>query len=102
MSTYADPNGCKLPSQVWDDILDDDCRRWVLNTLAERGDPVVVADMATDMVSASTVQTPEDRDAVERELFERHLPKLTAADIVNYNPRLGTIELVKQPPSWRR
>ena len=97
-SSNGDRNGRGLPEEVVDDLLSDDTRRRALSILADRDEPVVVADLAAAVLAAERDIEPAavsdtDRDELTEELFTEHLPKLTATDIVSYDSMVGTVEL---------
>ena len=87
-----------LPSAVVEDLLAADSRRRALSILEDRGEPMVVEDLARAIVAArrgcpaSAVPTA-DTDAMAEELFTEHIPKLTATRVLRYDSMLGTVEL---------
>lgn len=88
----------RLPESVVDDILASDRRCIALEVLSERDEPVVIDDLAAAVLARERETTPDeiprsDRTAIRGEFFEKHLPKLTATDVVGYDSMLGTIEL---------
>lgn len=97
-SPSGDHTGQGLPEEVVDDLLADDVRRRALSILADRGEPVVVGDLAAavlaaerDIEPATVPDTAEDE--LTEELFTEHLPKLTATGVVTYDSMVGTVEL---------
>jgi hypothetical protein len=95
-------NGTERPTQLPDyvvaDLLAHDRCRRALEILRERDDPVIVADLAAAVLAAERDQPPAsvDQEAVEelrKELYEEHIPRLTATGIVTYNSLKGTVEL---------
>ncbi len=94
-ATSGDPN---LPDDVVDDILGADRRRYALEALSRRDAAMVVDDLAAVVRARETGSTPDDVESEERQrvrddFFQRHLPKLTATDVVRYDSMLGTVEL---------
>ncbi len=85
-----------LPAGVVDDLLGDPRRRTVLSVLADRAEPTTVCDLA----AAVAAREREDPDppagataAVREDLFQEHLPKLTAPGVVVYDSMTGAVEL---------
>jgi DNA-binding transcriptional ArsR family regulator len=92
------PGGQGLPEEVIEDLLSDDTRRRALSILADRGEPIVVNDLAAAVLAAERDIEPAavpdtDRDELTEELFTEHLPKLTATDVVTYDSIVGTVEI---------
>ena len=97
-SSGGDRTGQRLPEEVVDELVSDDTRRRALSILADRDEPVVVADLAAAVLAAERDIEPAavpdaDRDELTEELFTEHLPKLTATDIVAYDSMVGTVEI---------
>jgi DNA-binding transcriptional ArsR family regulator len=97
-SSNGDRTEQELPEEVVADLLSDDTRRRALSILADRGEPVVVADLAAAVLAAQRDVEPAavpdtDRDELTEELFTEHLPKLTATDVVTYDSMVGTVEI---------
>jgi|GEM_PF-1236800 len=93
----------RLPDSAIADLREHERRRRALALLAEREEPVPVSDLARDVVAAERDQSVDDvpADAVEAgrtELFQRHLPKLTATGVVRYDSLVGTVELATDDP----
>lgn len=89
-----------LPAEVVADLLDHPRRRHALSVLDERGEPMCLEDLAVVIRAREDDRDPEDIDEttardVRDELFERHLPKLTATDVVSYDSKMGTVELTR-------
>jgi hypothetical protein len=86
----------RLPQSVVEDLLDDDQRRELLSYLADHADPVVVEDLAeyvaTDDAGASQADRQAAVDDARREIYDDHLPKLTATEVVEYDSMVGTVE----------
>ncbi|MFC6973622.1 hypothetical protein ACFQL1_01415 [Halomicroarcula sp. GCM10025709] len=95
-------NGTEGPTQLPDHVVeelwaDEHCRR-ALEVLRDRERPVIVADLAAAVLAAERDGAPATVDdeavqALRTELYERHIPKLTATGIVAYDSLKGTVEL---------
>ena len=90
--------GVGLPPAVVEDLLAADSRRRVLAVLAERGEPMVVEDLARAVVAArkdcpASAVSAAERDKMAQELFTEHIPKLTATRTLRYDSMLGAVEL---------
>jgi hypothetical protein len=97
--TQGQGDAGKLPGAVVEELLANDRRELLLRILRERGEPMVVEDLARAVCLAETA--PDDppvdegrQRAVRTDIFERHLPKLTAVDAVQYDSMVGTVEYV--------
>ncbi|KAA9398643.1 hypothetical protein Har1130_10520 [Haloarcula sp. CBA1130] len=100
-SSSGDRTEQRLPEEVVADLLSDDTRRRALSILADRDEPVVVADLAVAVLAAERGIEPAavpdtDRDELTGELFTEHLPKLMATDIVAYDSMVGTVEIQRR------
>ena len=89
----------ELPSAVVEDILDSERRRVMLSTLADRGGAMVVDDLAAAVRAAEEGETREvvERDAcqeIRTDIYERHLPKLMATGVVEYDSMREAVHLV--------
>lgn len=87
-----------LPERVVADLLASDRRRRLLACLADRGGCLPVTDLAAAVAARETgtdVETvdPERHRAVREEIYERHLPKLTATGVVEFDSMRGTVTL---------
>jgi len=88
----------RLPGRVIEDLLGVERRRLLLACLATQGDGMVVEDLADHVRAREVGIDPEAVDAEQRravrdEIFQRHLPKLTATGVVEYDSMLGTLTL---------
>lgn len=88
----------RLPDDVVADLLGEDRRRYALETLCREERGMSVDDLAAEVCARERDTTPDDVEREERqevrdELFQRHLPKLTATDVVTYDSMLGTLEI---------
>jgi hypothetical protein len=88
-----------LPAAVQAELLSSRRRCLLLVTLAEVGEATVDA-LAVRISAAEHWIDPEAVDDAERasicdEIFESHLPKLTATEIVEYDSLLGKVRLLE-------
>lgn len=88
-----------LPAAVQAELLSSRRRCLLLVTLAEGG-ATTVDDLAVRIRATEHGIDPEDVDDAERasvrdEIFELHLPKLTATEIVEYDSLLGKVRLLE-------
>lgn len=91
----------RLPDDVVADLLGADRRRHALEALSQQEAAMTVDDLAADVCARERETTPEaiereERREVRDEFFQRHLPKLTATDVVRYDSMLGTVELADE------
>ncbi|WP_459194034.1 DUF7344 domain-containing protein [Halosimplex sp. J119] len=91
-------DGTALPDSVIADLRADDRRCLVLSRLAESDRALPVSDLARHVAATErdepVEEAPDDAaDAVRREIFQDHLPKLTATGVVRYDSLVGTVEL---------
>lgn len=97
INTTADCNG--VPAAVTDDILSSRRRCLLVTALAAAGGDAVVEDLAAAVFAAEeggpTETDPQACDDVARELYENHLPKLTATELVEYDSMLGRVRLTE-------
>jgi hypothetical protein len=96
--TQVDGNDLRLPDGVVADILAADRRRLALEHLAAADEQVVVGDLAATIAASEQGIEPDaveeaTREAVHDDLYQRHLPKLTATEAVTYNSMLGTVAI---------
>ena len=56
-------------------------------------DDLAAVVRAREIGAAPDAIGKEERERVRDDFFQRHLPKLTATDVVRYNSMLGTVEL---------
>jgi len=86
----------RLPPTVIDDILDSSRRRELLTCLIADEDPIAVTDLATELAETDAFARPDGstpaRQTVRTELYQDHLPKLTATGVVEFDSVLGTVE----------
>jgi hypothetical protein len=93
--------GSDLPGEVVADILSADRRRVMLRVLAEAEESVIVEDLAA-AVAAREGETdlgsvdPETRRAVRDGIYDRHLPKLLATGVVEFDSMRCAVRLVDE------
>ncbi|WP_226012646.1 DUF7344 domain-containing protein [Halomicrobium salinisoli] len=107
MATRDPLDGEALPEAVVDDLLDDGRRRRLLDVLFEADGPMAIDDVATELWARETDTDPEDvsdneRRRVRNDVFQHHLPKLTATEVVAYDSVVGTLELDDAGPVFER
>jgi hypothetical protein len=90
----------ELPRGVVDDLLGDERRQVLLVCLRAQGGRMIVGDLAAHVHAREAGTEPEtvgaeSRHTVREEIFQHHLPKLTATGVVTYDSMLGVIELEK-------
>jgi len=81
-----------LPSDVADvfELLSEKYRCAILVVLSDRSDPISISGLATHL--DEWLSDPVDDTATIRiELEHRHLPKLEAADVLEYDRDTGTV-----------
>jgi len=96
----------RLPADAVADLLASDCRRRALSVLANAQEPIAVTDLARRVAALEGHTEPSDvadadstdvdtgkRDRLRREIYQRHLPKLTATEVVTYDSLVETVEL---------
>jgi hypothetical protein len=89
----------ELPAEVCAELLSSRRRCRLLVTLAEGGEAAVV-DLAAQLAAAEWGTEPGavnelERQELRREIFDRHLPKLTATGVVEYDSLLGKLRLAE-------
>jgi hypothetical protein len=90
-------NGIRgLPTAVVEDLLACNRRRQLLWCLHQRGEPVAVDDLATILVASETDTDPtrvtaDRRRSMREEIYQEHLPKLTATGAVEFDSMRGTV-----------
>jgi len=90
--------GVELPGEVVGDILSAPRRRTLLRCLADNGGELVVDDVAVALYRREQGAPTGEIDAGERqrlreEIYEEHLPRLTATDVVEYDSMRECIRL---------
>jgi len=97
----ADPRngtaqGSHLPGEVVEDILSSERRRVMLSCLADCDGKMVVEDLAAAVCAAEgrPIDEAARREARE-DIYDRHLPKLTATGVVEYDSMREAIELLE-------
>ena len=89
-----------LPPAVVEDILASERRQLLLSCLTEEG-PMTVDDLATEVCAGEQGVSPDrvaadERHRVREEIYDRHLPKLTATGVVEYDSMRERVELANE------
>jgi len=94
-----------LPPDVVADLLSDDRRRRALELLAEAG-TLTLETLARRLAAEATDgpgEPPEELVAeIEAELWDEHVPKLTATDVVEYDSMRAAVSLAPRAPIRER
>jgi hypothetical protein len=77
---------------VIEELLAAPRRRVVLRVLVDRGGPVPVDDLARELTGDAASRA--ERRAARTEIYQEHLPKLTATGVVAFDSMLGTVEFL--------
>ncbi|UPM43714.1 DUF7344 domain-containing protein [Halocatena salina] len=90
--------GQRLPETVIEELLAEPYRRTVLQSLRAADGEITVRQLATRVVARERSVRPEavparKRERAQERLYEHHLPKLTATDVIQYNSRNASVEL---------
>jgi len=101
MAVESQQNGVtrrELPDGVVADLLASDRRRTILSCLSDNGGEMAVADLATCVCArergTATAAVPDaDREALYDDLYDEHLPKLTATGVVAFDSLRGCVAL---------
>lgn len=88
--------GTELPGDVVADILASEQRRAMLSCLTDAEGPVVVDDLAAACVREDSAGADAETGEVRADIYDRHLPKLTATGVVEYDSMCETVELVDE------
>ncbi|NLV10962.1 hypothetical protein ACAH01_07400 [Halomicrobium sp. HM KBTZ05] len=88
----------ELPEQVVADLFASERRRFAVEILAERDGPMALDDLAAAVRARERGIEPaavpdRERRSVRDAFFERHLPKLTATGVVEYDSMVATVAL---------
>jgi hypothetical protein len=81
-----------LPPGVVEELLKSPRRRAVLRVLVDRDGPVPVNDLARALTDDGASRA--ERRATRTEIYQEHLPKLTATGVVSFDSMLGTVEFL--------
>lgn len=75
-------------------VLSDDHRRFIISYLAEREEPVSIAELAREIRAweEDPMVGTSDEGQIITSLYHRHLPKLSEADIVEIDKERTTIQ----------
>ena len=87
-----------LPDSIVKDLRESRRRRIALDRLHTMDEARPVADLAREIAAVEHETEPEAVeteavDAVRRDMYQQHLPKLTATGVVRYDSLVGTLEL---------
>lgn len=89
----------QVPGMVAEDLLASRRRCLLVTALAAAGGEAVVDDLAAALLAAEQQDGPggtePDADALERELYDHHLPKFTATGLVEYDSMLNSVRLTE-------
>lgn len=75
-------------------LLSNDCRRVALEVLATRTTPVELVDLAREIATRQVdAEEPESEyvDRIAISLHHRHLPKMAALDVIDYDTELKRV-----------
>jgi DNA-binding transcriptional ArsR family regulator len=98
VDTKGEPGSVgELPERVVEDVLASERRRALLACLADHGE-MAIGDLAAEILAREGEDAPADVDGgrraqVRTDIFQTHLPKLTATGIVTYDSLRGTVAL---------
>lgn len=97
----ASTSGTRLPPGVIEELLASPRRRLLLTHLYERREAVPVDDLATLLASKTDSGDDDvsraDRRRARTEIYQEHLPKLTATGVVTFDSLLGSVALSDNP-----
>jgi hypothetical protein len=96
--------GPQLPGEVVEDILSADRRRTLLSCLTDHGGEMPVADLAACVSTREQGLTEGDvkepaRGQLYDELYDEHLPKLTATGVVEFDSLRDCVRLTRTDPA---
>jgi len=96
----------QLPADAVADLLANERRQRLFAVLRDTQGPIAVTDLARRLAELGGSDDGEHGDAAEHgdatddrveslreEIYQDHLPKLTATEVVTYDSLVGTIEL---------
>ena len=92
-----------LPGTVVEDLLASGRRRTALSCLRDHGGEMVVADLAACICARERGTAAEEvreteREALYDELYDEHLPKLTATEVVTFDSLRDSVTLNEGTP----
>lgn len=108
-NTFSDRNSLEFDvggdqqDQLFD-VLSHPRRRFVLDTLLTVETPVEMRTLATELVeweASAPDRSDNDREAVEISLVHNHLPRMAAADFIEYDATERTITLADRTDEVR-
>jgi len=79
-----------LPAAVIEGLVAEPRRRTLLGALIDHGGAVPVDDLAAQLAESAAPSRAERRVA-RTEIYQEHLPKLTATGVVGFDSVLGTV-----------
>lgn len=96
-SDAPDDGPTEPPPEVVDGLLEEPRRRRLLAVLQGADEPVPIRRVARRIAAAEQGADPdavpeEAATRVERSLYDRHLPKLTALEVVSFDSLLACLE----------
>jgi hypothetical protein len=86
----AGGEGDRLPAAVIEELVASPRRRALLCLLIDRGESVPVDDVAVHLAETDS-PSREERRALRTEVYQEHLPKLTATGVIAFDSLLGTV-----------
>jgi DNA-binding transcriptional ArsR family regulator len=100
-ATPDDSTG-RLPDDAVADLLASERRRRIFAVLRGTDGPLAVTDLAQRIATLEATSDGErgaevaSADTLREEIYQNHLPKLTATDVVTYDSLVGTVELATE------
>ena len=86
--------GIGLPSEIVEDILAAPRRRVVLRSLVEAEDGLVVDELVAEVSDREGLDRDDGTHSrVRANLYDQHIPKLTATGVVTYDSMRECVEL---------
>jgi hypothetical protein len=95
--------GPQLPGEVIEDILSADRRRTMLSCLSDNGGEMAITDLAACVCARERGVTEgslgqRDREELYDDLYDEHLPKLTATGVVEFDSLRDSVRLSAHEP----
>ena len=96
--------GPQLPGEVVEDILSADRRRTLLSCLTDHGGEMAVSDLAACVAAREQGVTKGSVEGagpsqLRDDLYDEHLPKLTATGVVEFDSLRGCVRLTRASPT---
>jgi hypothetical protein len=85
--------GIGLPPRVVEDLLSVPRRRTMLRCLADAEGEMLVDDLVACVRDRDGGTDDQPREQVRADLYDEHLPKLTATGVVTYDSMRESVEL---------